>query len=127
MSTNDAVDSQWYLTIFFISWGLMVIDTLTLFVVIFRLSIAMRHDTISSYLGSGSDGARLLAVMVIMTSWSLLGVRLLEWEHRRLCYDWGGSWVAAVTIVASFSLTITCGGRVRESAFVLDGSTVHSW
>lgn len=43
--------SAWWTSSFVLAWVFLFVDFCCLFTVIFRRSVAMRHDTISSYLG----------------------------------------------------------------------------
>jgi len=112
--------STWYLTTWIIAWVLSTINFMIIFTIIFRRTIPMRHDTISSYLGSGTDGARLLAVTVTMSTMAVLAVHLLEFEHRSMCGSVANStWACVLTIVANVSLVVTLvvpGGKYYVAA-----------
>ena len=83
--------SKWYDFAWIISWVFLCIDGLILMIVILRISVAMRHDTISSYLGTGGDGARFLAVMVISLIHALRTDDTMLVGHNDYFLDGGGA------------------------------------
>ena len=142
-SYKTDVNYDWFSLSYVLAVVFLCLDAVVLLVVLFRAGIPMRHDTISSYMGSGADGARLLIVMVAMTTWAVMAVHFQLWQQRtpckigcsysitdipglpgaRLgahdCQDDNTMWANVLTVVSSLILVLTLtvpGGKYYEAA-----------
>jgi hypothetical protein len=67
---------------------------------------SVRHDTISSYISGSTDGARMLVVTLTMITMSVMGLHVLEFQHRSVCHN-EPLYAEILEVVASVAFTFT--------------------